>query len=129
MLDRAFRWRLAVMASGLVIAIVALSVGMFSPKKAIIIDYGILGEDAVGAEVFIDDELAGRLEALTAATRTGFEVEEGAHVVRIEHPYYGCEPVRVETQASRSSIYLRMDIAEFYDKATGESEARIVFDW
>ena len=129
MLDRAFRWRLAAMASGLLLAIVAWSTGLFSPKKAIVIEYGILGEDALGAEVFIDDQLAGRLEALTAATRTGFEVEEGAHVVRIEHPYYGCEPIRVETQASSSSILLRMDIAEFYDQATGESEARIVFDW
>lgn len=129
MLDRAFRWRLALMGSGILLAIFMWAGGVFESKKAIIIDYGMLGEDALGAEVFIDDELAGQLEALHAPNRTGFEVSEGAHVVRVVHPDYGTGETRVETQASMTAVVLRLDVTEFYDESTGELEPRIVFDW
>jgi len=128
MLDRALRWRLALMGSGFLLAIFMWTSGLFESKKAIVIDYGILGEDALGAEVFIDDELAGRLEALMPANRTGFQVSEGAHVVRIVHPDYGSAPIRVETQSSQTSVYLRVDVIDVYDETTGEVEPRLILN-
>jgi len=127
-MDRLLRWRLALMGSGLVLAILMCVGGLFESKKAIIIDYGILGDDAIGAEVFIDDEFVGRLVAMRSANRTGFEVSEGVHTVRIVHPDLGCEPIRVETQGSQMNLLLILDVADFYDRGTGRSEPRIVFD-
>lgn len=129
MLDRAFRWRLALMGSGLLLSALLWASGIFATKKAIVIDYGILGEDALGAEVFIDDELAGRLERLAPTNRTGFEVSEGVHTVHVLHPDFDWEPIRVETQASRSAIFLQLDVAERYDQATGETSPTLVLGW
>lgn len=128
MLERPLLWRLGLFGSGLLLTGIMWMCGLFASKQAIVIDYAMLGEEAIGAEVFIDDELVGELEFIQPSFRTGFEVEEGAHVVRIVHPAYGCEPIRVETQGSRSSLLLRLDIAEYYDAKTGGSEPRIVFD-
>jgi hypothetical protein len=128
MLDRPFRWRVALIASGFLLGIFMWANRMFDSKKAIVIDYAMLGDDAIGAEVYIDDELAGTLQALRPAHKTGFEVSEGTHTVYIVHPAYACEPVRVETQGSRSTLLLRLDVASYYDEQTGEEETRIVFE-
>ncbi len=127
-MGRSIRWQLASIVSGLIFLVVLWTAGLFSSRKAIIIEYGMLGDDAIGAEVYIDDQLAGTLAAVGAASRTGFEVSEGVHTVRVVHPDLGCEPVRVETQSSSTALYLMLDVADFYNEQTGRSEPRIVFN-
>lgn len=128
MLQRPILWRLALFGSGAVIAIFMWAGGVFEHKKAIVIDYSMYADELVGAEVYIDDALAGTLQRVAKrASKTGFEVSEGAHVIRIEHSELGCEPVRVETQSSTSTIYLIADIGDFVNP-DGSVETRICFN-
>ena len=127
MLQRPILWRLALFGSGIVVAILMWAGGVFESKKAIIIDYSMYAEELVGAEVYIDDEFAGTLQRVGRASKTGFEVSEGAHIVRVEHSQLGCEPVRVKTQGSTGSVMLIADIADFRDEY-GNLETRIVFN-
>ncbi len=120
--------RLAVAVSGILLMAIAFGAGVFDSRKAIVIEYGMLGDEAIGAEVYIDDELAGTLQSLSAATRTGFEVAEGAHVVRVVHPDFGSRPLRVETAGSSSSVVLRLDVASMRDPETGRPTSTLVLN-
>lgn len=126
MMPRPLLWRLGLLGSGVLITALMWAGGLFSSKKAIVIDYSMLGDDARGAEVFIDDESVGVLEVLLPTYRTGFEVSEGAHVIRVEHPWFGSEPIRVETQGSQSAVLLHLDVAEWVDPSTTDSRQRLV---
>ena len=96
--------------------------GSFVPTKgAIQIDFGMDDENFVGLEVEIDGEVAGKLKYFGAMTRSGFEVDPGEHEVRVRHPEYRCEPVRVEVEAGEGALLLLDYQTAYIDRYTSET--------
>jgi hypothetical protein len=96
------------MGAGLVtMAIFFTMGGTLTPNKGVIqIDFGMDPKYFEGLEVEIDGEVAGKLQYFGAMSRSGFEVEEGEHEVRVLHPEYTCEPRRVEIEKGDTIFFI-----------------------
>jgi len=125
----AFRIRVALIGAGILTTIIYLAMGgRFGPgsKGAIQIEYGMYPDEFQGAEVLIDGQVAGTLKPFGSATRTGFEVTQGEHVVRIRHPRIASSERRVEIKAG-SGVLLILNIGSEMS-ATGGDRPTITFD-
>jgi hypothetical protein len=102
------RMTAGLMGAGLVtMAVFFMMGGNLSPTRgAIQIDFSMDDENFAGLEVEIDGEVAGELKYFGAMTRSGFEVEEGEHEVRVLHPEYRCEPVLVDVEIGKGVLLL-----------------------
>ena len=84
---RALRWRAAITIAGAVFVLGYLWASGRS-GYTIQIDYSWTGDFLDGAEVFIDGEVAGTLQAYGGGIRAiGFTVEAGTHTVRVVHEH------------------------------------------
>lgn len=100
-------WLGLIGAGAVTMAVFFMMGGALSPTTgAIQIDFSIDEKGFAGLEVEIDGEAAGRLKPFGALMRSGFEVEEGAHTVRVLHPEYRCEPSQVEVVAGQRVLLL-----------------------
>ena len=104
----AMRIRFGLMGAGLVmLAIWIFGGGSIIPNKGVIqIEFGMYPEEFEGLEVEIDGEVVGELQYFGAASRTGFEVKEGDHTVRIIHPEFESRTQSVEVTASRNVLLI-----------------------
>lgn len=122
----AFRIRLALMGAGILSAILYAAMGgRFGPSNAgvIQIEYGVYPEAFQGLQVAIDGQPAGELKPFGAATRTGFEVEEGRHEVRIISSRFTSRPRSVNVESGHT-VMLVLDIG---DTAAGGSKPEVYF--
>ncbi len=125
----AFRIRVALIGAGIVTTLIYLAMGgRFGPgnKGAIQIEYGMYPDEFQGAEVVIDGAVAGMLKPFGSATRTGFEVEQGEHVVTIRHPRFDSRERRVEIKPGRG-VLLILNIGSDLS-ASGQERPTITFD-
>lgn len=80
-------------------------------KGTIQIEYGAYSRDFEGLQVEIDGRNAGVLKAFGSASRCGFLVNEGLHVVRLVHPKMDSEPEKVQVYAG-SPVLLMLQVNE-----------------
>lgn len=126
----AMRMRIgAIIAGILLVGIYLLAGGPFDTggKSVILIEFGMYPEEFEGLEVLIDGEPAGTLKKLGAATRTGFKVRDGNHVVEVLHESIGCEPRRVTSGRGGRTVVLILDV-ESRRGESGETEPFLVFN-
>ena len=116
------RMWLGLIGAGVVtMAIFLMMGGSFTPTNgAIQIDFS-MDEAFAGLEVEIDGEVAGELKYFGAMMRSGFEVEEGEHEVRVLHPEYRCELVRVEVAVGEGVLLLLDYQVEYSGYNTSET--------
>jgi len=126
MIARQARFRVAILVSGLVLIGMWLAFGRGS-QSIIAIEFGISPRDFVGVEVVIDGEVAGRLQRMGARTQTGFEVDDGDHVVTLRHPELRTVPVTVTSGFGGQRVVLLADFSSTTNDA-GESETVIVLN-
>ncbi len=124
-----YRVRIAAMISGiLVIGLFVAMGGSLTPsnKSVVLVQFGMYPDEFEGLEVFIDDEPAGRLRRFGNAFKTGFEVEDGDHEIRVKHPELACQPGRFSSGPGGRTVMLILD---FSSRRTpnGESESVVVF--
>jgi hypothetical protein len=81
------------------------------------IDFGMYPEVFEGAEVEIDGKVVGTLERTGQATRAGFKVKEGKHVVRVLHAELGSQEMQVEVRPGEK-VRVMLDMVEHYDSRT-----------
>ena len=127
----AFRIRLSLMiAGGLVVGIYFLAGGSLRPgsKSVILIEYGMYPREFDGLEVLIDGEPAGRLQRFGSAFKTGFQVEDGDHIIELVHPEYRCEPARVTSGMGGRTVLLIPDFQQV-STASGESETVLILTY
>jgi len=124
----AMRIRLGLMVAGaLLFGFYLLNGGSFvlGSKSVILIEFGMYPDEFEGLEVLIDGESAGTLRRFGNAFKTGFEVEDGDHVVEVKHPEIPCRPVKVTSGYGGHRVMLIMDL-EVAMAAGGRSEPTIV---
>jgi hypothetical protein len=110
--------RFAAIAGGiLLLGFFLLSGGSFGSPEVIQIDFGMYPEVFEGAEVEIDGKVVGTLERTGQATRAGFKVKEGKHVVRVLHAELGSQEMQVEVR-SGEKVRVMLDMVEHYDART-----------
>jgi hypothetical protein len=120
-----FRIRIGVMITGILLAgMYFAGGGSFGNKPVIQIEFGMWPEEFEGCEVMIDDEVAGTLRRFGNAFRTGFEVKDGKHTVKLVHPELPSEPVTVTSGAGGRTVLLIADVHDVY--RDGRSETTIV---
>jgi len=114
----ALHMRFAAIAGGiLLLGFFILSGGSLGSPEVIQIDFGMYPEVFEGAEVEIDGKVVGTLERTGQATRAGFEVKEGKHVVRVLHAELGSQEMRVEVRKGEK-VRVMLDMIEHYDRET-----------
>lgn len=112
----ALHMRFAAIAGGiLLLGFFILSGGSLGSPEVIQIDFGMYPEVFEGAEVEIDGKVVGRLERTGQATRAGFKVEEGKHVVRVLHDELGSQEMQVEVRKGEK-VRVMLDMVELYDR-------------
>ena len=120
------RIRLALMGSGIIVlAFYLIAGGPIASKSVIRLEFGMYPEEFEGLEVTIDGESVGHLQRFGAAFRTGFQVEDGQHIVEVISPDLPCEPLRVTSGRGGRHVLLVMDVASFATPE-GKVESRIV---
>jgi len=110
----ALRIRLALMGSGVLALLLYLAAGgRLGPddRGTVQIEYGAYPEGFEGLQVAIDGKPAGFLRSYGAATRTGFLVKEGRHLVQVVGARYSCRPSVVTIESGRSAMLL-LDVAD-----------------
>jgi hypothetical protein len=111
----AMRIRAALMLMGVVSLVVYLIAGgPLKPKSVVTVEFGMYPDVFQGLTVEIDGEPAGTLQPFGAATRTGFEVKEGKHSIRVVHPRYSSVPRQV-TATPGQPVLLIMDMQSTMD--------------
>lgn len=124
MIDRAIRWRVSVFAVAL---LMFLTLWLFNTRESnLIIQFGISPEDFDGVEVLVDGAVAGTLQRTGGATRTGFRIGKGEHVVLLNHPRYASEPARIAIDSVTPRVMLLVDFAQVF--RNGRTETVIVMD-
>jgi len=97
------------MGAGAVTMALYLMMGgsMFPGDKGVVqIEFGMYPEEFEGCEVEVDGEVVGKLQYFGAASRTGFELKEGDHMVRVLHAECKMEPFRVEVTGGQIHLLL-----------------------
>ncbi len=79
-----------------------------------------------GCEVEIDGAIAGTLQRVTRASRTGFEVKDGSHTIAILHGEFGSEVREVTTGGHQKQVLLVADLGD-WSLPDGTTETRIFF--
>jgi len=121
----ALHMRFALIGGGIVLlAVFFLFGGSFGSPEIIQLDFGMYPELLEGCDVEIDGKVVGRLERYGQATRSGFEVDEGKHVVRVLHEKYASQPIEVEIAKPGEKARLMLDLVERYDDS-GKMETMI----
>ena len=106
----ALHMRLGAIAAGiLLVGFFIVSGGSFGDENVIQLDFSLYPEDFEGSGVEIDGELVGTLERFGQAMRSGFEVSPGEHAVRIAHPRFDCDPIRVRLERPGEKIRIMLD--------------------
>jgi hypothetical protein len=103
----AFRFRLALMGVGFVTLLFYLMMGgRIGPtgEGVIQVEYGAYPEAFEGLQVAIDGKAAGELKRFGAATRTGFQVREGRHEVRVVSSRFTTRPRLVNVDGGRTVL-------------------------
>jgi len=102
------------------IALMSLWFMVAGGQKSIIqINYNMYPEVLEGAEVVIDDEVVGTLKPIGRNHLTGFEVEDGSHVVSIRHPELTCEPVTIQSGYGGRQVQLLAELGETWTEEGG----------
>ena len=126
MFMNALNMRFAAIAAGVVvIGLFLLMGGSFGQPEIIQLDFGMYPELLEGAQVEIDGKVVGTLESTGQATRAGFKVEKGRHVVRVLHPEIAAADIEVELKTGEKARVL-LDLEERYDRDTGKTSTAIV---
>jgi hypothetical protein len=123
----AFRIRLALMAAGLVVALIYLAAtGQIGgkPHGTIAIEWGAYLDEFAGLSVEVDGRYAGKLTYLGARATTGFEVAEGSHSVRVVGSKWNSVPRTVDVRRDHTSRFL-LDAQETMG-ADGQSKPAVV---
>jgi len=126
----AFRIRVALIGAGILTTLIYLALGgRFGPGNngAIQIEYGMYPEEFQGAEVLIDGAVAGTLKPFGSATRTGFEVQAGEHVVRIRHPKFASRERKVQIKPGGGTLLI-LNFGDPGMSAAGQGGPVITFD-
>jgi hypothetical protein len=121
-IDRQARFRVALLAVAAVLAVMWFGFGG-GESAVILIDFSISPRDFEGAEVFIDGEVAGKLERMGSRQQTGFRVEDGEHVVTLRHPEYRTRHTKVTSGFGAQRVLLVVD----FGRGAGE-EAILVLN-
>ncbi len=123
MQTRFFSWRAGLILSGVVVVLLwrILAGG---EQSVIIIEFGMDPHEFEGLEVVIDGEVVGTLKRMGAATRTGFTVEDGDHMVALKHPRYLSEPVRVTSGFGGERVMLMANFEQ--RQRDGKEETYVV---
>lgn len=81
-------------------------------QSVIQIEFGLYPDEFAGSQVEIDGQVAGELKRFGNAWRTGFEVREGRHAVRIRHPRFESKPRMVEAGVGAGMTLLVLDLQD-----------------
>lgn len=111
--------RIGAIIAGVILLIVLAASGAipgFHKKGVIQIDWSIERHELAGLEVEIDGQVAGTLRRFGNACRTGFEVKEGSHEVRVLHPEMDSASKRVDVFAGGLPVLLILDFEEHVDE-------------
>lgn len=107
MISNAIRKRAAVVVAAVLVLAVCLGAGSrLTARPAVQIEFGAYPEVFQGMTVEIDGKSAGTLRATGSAHRTGFEVTEGRHTVRVVHPLYTSITRSVDVRAGRPEVLI-----------------------
>ncbi len=101
--------RVVFMIAGLVLGGVWFAMVGTGGGSTILVDFGMYPDDFLGCEVEIDGEVVGELKMFGNATRTGFAVKDGKHVVRVLHPEYASDAIEVDTGTGARSVSIILD--------------------
>lgn len=121
MAHQGLNWRIAIVVIAMVMSV---SYGLFlnkGPRYVIQIEFGIFPAELEGTEVVIDGEVVGQLTRRGARTRTGFEVDEGDHVISLKHATFPSEPRTVTSGFGAGQLLLMVDLGDWFDGTTSES--------
>ena len=94
-----WRIRLGIIGAGVVLLLFYLFMGgelIPGSKPGILIEFGADPGEFEGLQAEIDGKVVGELKRYGQATRSGFTVSKGEHMVRVIHPRLECEPLKVE---------------------------------
>jgi|GEM_PF-1457600 len=111
----------------LLVGMYFLGGGFGSGKSVIQIEFGMWPTELEGVQVSIDDEVVGTLKRFGNSFRTGFEVDDGKHTVKLLHPEIPCKPARVTSGAGGRTVLLIADFSETY--RDGTTKPIIVLDY
>jgi hypothetical protein len=111
----ALHMRIAAIAGGVILlGVFFLFGGSFGSPEVIQLDFGMYPEVFEGAEVEIDGRVVGTLERTGQATRAGFKVKQGKHVVRVLHAKFESEDMQIEVRKGEK-VRVMLDMVERYD--------------
>ena len=113
----AMRLRAAFMLMGVVAVAIWFMVtgGRMPPKPVVQIEFGSY-PDFQGMTVQIDGKPAGKLQTFGSATRSGFEVKEGRHVIKVVDRRYKSIARNVDVKANRTPVLLILDFQQTVDR-------------
>ena len=121
----ALHMRFALVGGGAVlVAVFWMFGGSLGSPEVIQLDFGMYPELFEGCDVEIDGKIVGKLEAVGRTSRSGFEVREGKHVVRVLHEEVGSREIEVEVRKGEK-VRLILDMVDSYDAKTGATAAMI----
>jgi len=112
---RRYFWQLV--GGGLLVGIGIIVTG--GNKSVIQINYAMYPEVLDGCDVLIDGEVVGQLQPLGRNHVTGFQVDDGPHLVEIAHEELVCEPVKVQSGYGGRQVML---MAELGDHVTADGD-------
>jgi hypothetical protein len=111
--------RFAAIAAGVVVlGLYLLLGGSLGQPEVIQLDYSMYPDQLEGAQVEIDGRVVGKLEATGQTSRSGFEVQQGRHVVRVLHPEIPAEEIALDVRKGEK-VRLLLDLVARYDERTG----------
>jgi hypothetical protein len=122
----AFRIRLALMGAGILTLLVYVAMGgRLGPSNdgVVQVEFGTYPEAFEGLQVAIDGQPAGELRRLGAATRTGFQVEEGSHELRLITSRFVSRPRQVNVSAGHTLLL----VLEIGDSGSGLGKPEVYF--
>jgi hypothetical protein len=82
--------------------------GPLSNPSVVQLDFSMYPEDFEGLEVEIDGKVVGKLQKYGQRSVSGFEVDEGIHLVRVVSTELDCPPMKVKVGESEK-VRLMLD--------------------
>ena len=99
---------IGIMAGVITLLLYLVLGGSLSNPSVIQIDFAMYPEDFEGLDVEIDGKVVGKLQKYGQRMVSGFEVDKGVHLVRIDSPDVGCPPIKVTVDESEK-VRLMLD--------------------
>lgn len=117
---------LLILGAGLTLGIFLLAGGKIIPGSdpMIVIQWGMYPEIFEGLGVEIDGQPAGELTMMGAAYRTVFPVARGVHTLRIVHPKFESQELRVDLPLRAQAMRIMLELDD-YMSPKGEAVTRI----